>query len=70
MDGFEENDKIIVIAATNMINNIDAALQRPNRFDKKIEIKLPNSDERRAILDIHLRSKPNKLGPSDMFEAA
>ena len=42
MDGFEESDKIIVVAATNVVQNLDPALQRPGRFDRKIEIKLPN----------------------------
>jgi cell division protease FtsH len=46
MDGFEENDRIIVIAATNLSHNLDPALQRPGRFDRKIEIKLPNPAER------------------------
>ena len=38
MDGFEENDRIIVIAATNIASTLDPALQRPGRFDHKIEI--------------------------------
>jgi len=50
MDGFQENDKIIVVAATNLINNIDPALQRPGRFDKTIEIKLPEVKDRYNII--------------------
>jgi len=46
MDGFEENNNILVVAATNLIGNIDDALQRPGRFDFKIEIKLPSAVER------------------------
>lgn len=57
MDGFEENDKIIVVAATNLLDNLDPAIQRPGRFDRKIEIKLPDVTERVKILKIHLREK-------------
>lgn len=46
MDGFEENDKILVVAATNLASTLDPALSRPGRFDHKIEITLPNTDER------------------------
>lgn len=41
MDGFEENDQILVVAATNLATTLDPALSRPGRFDQKIEIKLP-----------------------------
>jgi cell division protease FtsH len=46
MDGFMENKNLIVIAATNLIDNLDDALLRPGRFDQKIEIELPNPLER------------------------
>jgi ATP-dependent 26S proteasome regulatory subunit len=42
MDGFEENDRIVVVAATNVAKNIDPALLRPGRFDHKIEVSLPD----------------------------
>jgi cell division protease FtsH len=42
MDGFEENDRIIVVAATNLASTLDPALLRPGRFDRKIEISLPS----------------------------
>jgi cell division protease FtsH len=42
MDGFQENDRIIVVAATNLAGTLDQALSRPGRFDRKIEITLPN----------------------------
>ena len=56
MDGFEENDRILVIAATNIASTLDPALQRPGRFDHKIEIQLPNVTERKAIFQIHLKN--------------
>jgi len=56
MDGFEENDQILVVAATNLATTLDPALQRPGRFDQKIEIKLPNELERVEIFKIHLRN--------------
>jgi cell division protease FtsH len=57
MDGFEENDRIIVVAATNIAKNLDPALLRPGRFDHKIEVTLPNSQARKQILKIHLSNK-------------
>jgi len=56
MDGFEENDRIIVVAATNLASTLDPALLRPGRFDRKIEIPLPSTQERMDILKIHLKS--------------
>jgi len=56
MDGFEENDRIIVVAATNLASSLDPALQRPGRFDHKIEIKLPNALDRKEIIKIHLKN--------------
>ena len=56
MDGFEENDQIIVVAATNLANTLDPALSRPGRFDRKIEISLPNAADRKEILRIHLKN--------------
>lgn len=50
MDGFEDSEGIIVMAATNLVQNIDPAILRPGRFDHKIEITLPNTDERMEIL--------------------
>jgi len=56
MDGFEENDRIIVVAATNLASTLDPALLRPGRFDRKIEISLPNPKDRLDILKIHLKN--------------
>ena len=46
MDGFEENQNILVVSATNLLDNLDPALLRPGRFDHKIEIQLPTAPER------------------------
>lgn len=58
MDGFEPHDEVIVIAATNRPDVLDAALLRPGRFDRKVVIDNPQLDERLAILKIHARNKP------------
>jgi cell division protease FtsH len=56
MDGFEENDRIVVVAATNLASTLDQALLRPGRFDRKVEVTLPSSNERKEILEIHLKN--------------
>ncbi|MFA5086714.1 MAG: ATP-dependent zinc metalloprotease FtsH [Candidatus Paceibacterota bacterium] len=58
MDGFEQNDKIIILAATNRPDVLDPALLRPGRFDRKVVINLPDITEREAILKIHSNNKP------------
>jgi transitional endoplasmic reticulum ATPase len=58
MDGLEARGKVIVIAATNRPNAIDPALRRPGRFDREIEIKVPNKKGRFEILQIHTRHMP------------
>ncbi|MHA1489526.1 MAG: AAA family ATPase [Promethearchaeota archaeon] len=60
MDGLEGRGEIIVIGATNKINNIDIALRRPGRFDREIEIGVPGTDGRYEILLIHTRGMPLK----------
>jgi cell division protease FtsH len=57
MDGFEPGASVVVIAATNRPETLDAALLRPGRFDRIVEIPLPNQRERAAILAIHVRGK-------------
>ena len=54
MDGFNQNDNIIIIAATNDISNLDDALLRPGRFDRKIHISLPQQEGRKDILEHYL----------------
>jgi len=58
MDGLEARGKVIVIAATNRPNAIDPALRRPGRFDREIEIKVPDKRGRKDILSIHSRNMP------------
>ena len=58
MDGLESRGEIIVIGATNRPNAIDPALRRPGRFDREIEIGIPNKNGRLSILEIHTRSMP------------
>ena len=55
MDGFQTNAGVIVLAATNRIDILDKALMRAGRFDRQIEIGLPDVKERQAIFDVHLR---------------
>jgi cell division protease FtsH len=58
MDGFDPATGIVVLAATNRPEVLDPALLRPGRFDRQVEIPLPNLIEREAILRVHARSKP------------
>ncbi|XZE19259.1 CDC48 family AAA ATPase [Pirellulaceae bacterium SH449] len=58
MDGLKQRENVIVIAATNLPNSIDPALRRPGRFDREIEITIPDRSERLHILEIHTRGMP------------
>ncbi|MEK7128360.1 MAG: AAA family ATPase [Patescibacteria group bacterium] len=58
MDGFEPNDKVIVMAATNRPDVLDPALIRPGRFDRKVLLDLPDRNDREEILKIHAVKKP------------
>ena len=58
MDGLKSRGKVVVIGATNRPNSIDEALRRPGRFDREIEIKIPDRDGRFEILQIHTRGMP------------
>jgi len=58
MDGFEKNTNVLVIAATNRPDVLDPALTRPGRFDRKVNIDLPDIEGRKKILEIHSRNKP------------
>ena len=58
MDGFEANEGIIIMAATNRADILDPALMRPGRFDRQVYINLPDVRGREAILKVHSRNKP------------
>lgn len=58
MDGFESNEGIIIMAATNRADILDPALMRPGRFDRQIYVNLPDVRSREAILKVHSRNKP------------
>src|SRR5262245_43005 len=62
MDGFDPATGVVVIAATNRVQTLDPALLRPGRFDRTVEIPLPNQTERTAILVVH--TLDNKLEPN------
>ena len=67
MDGFEANDGIIVMAATNRADILDPALLRPGRFDRQIYVNMPDVKGREAILKVHSRNKP--LAPDVNFKS-
>ena len=58
MDGFSTNNGVIVIAATNRPDVLDQALTRPGRFDRRVDISLPDKNARYKILSVHARTKP------------
>ncbi|MEK6266921.1 MAG: AAA family ATPase [Clostridium sp.] len=58
MSGFNESEGIMIIAATNRLDMLDPALLRPGRFDRHIEVTLPDVSAREKILKLHLRTKP------------
>ncbi len=58
MDGFDNDTKVIVMAATNRADVLDRALLRPGRFDRKVTINLPTLEDRKQIIMIHAKQKP------------
>jgi cell division protease FtsH len=58
MDGFEQGQNVIVLAATNRADVLDPALLRPGRFDRRVNITLPDRQDREKILKVHLNKKP------------
>ncbi len=66
MDGFESNEGVIVIAATNRADILDPALTRPGRFDRQVYVNLPDVKGREQILKVHARNKP--LSPDINFK--
>lgn len=62
MDGFEQGQNVIVLAATNRADVLDPALLRPGRFDRRVNIGLPDRKDREAILKVHFTKKPLAKG--------
>jgi transitional endoplasmic reticulum ATPase len=62
MDGLKSRGKVVVIGATNRVNSVDPALRRPGRFDREVEISVPNKKGRLDILKIHTRNMPLAKG--------
>jgi cell division protease FtsH len=70
MDGFEQGTNVIVLAATNRADVLDPALLRPGRFDRRVDIGLPDRKDREAILKVHFSKKPiNKQVDLDALAA-
>ncbi len=69
LDGFEEHENVVVLAATNRPDVLDTALLRPGRFDRKITLDRPHKDARTAILKVHVRKVP-LAGDVDLEEIA
>ena len=59
MDGFDKDEGIIVLAATNRADTLDPALKRSGRFDRKVQVPLPDLTGRKEIAKVHLKNKPN-----------
>jgi CDC48 subfamily AAA family ATPase len=70
MDGIDSkntaSDRVVVVAATNRPNALDPALRRPGRFDREVEIGIPNESGRKEILEIYLRKVPHTLQADDI----
>jgi cell division protease FtsH len=68
MDGFEDTGDLVVIAASNRLDSLDAALLRPGRFDRQVFVSLPDLDGREQILRVHTQGKP--IGEVDLSTIA
>ena len=68
MDGLKERGQVIVIGATNMVDSIDPALRRPGRFDREIEIGIPDKQGRLEILQIHTRLMPLEMSDDEKYK--
>ncbi len=68
MDGFEDSSGVIVVAATNKIEVLDAALLRAGRFDRRVFVELPTPKEREAILNKYLSKVPNSVNVNEIVQ--
>jgi ATP-dependent metalloprotease len=71
MDGFAQNHGIIVIAATNFPDSLDSALIRPGRFDKVVDVSIPDIAGRKAILELYakkVRPRDNQTAHADIYD--
>ncbi len=68
MDGLKERGQVIVIGATNLVDSIDPALRRPGRFDREIEIGIPDKQGRLEILQIHTRLMPMDMNDEEKMK--
>jgi cell division protease FtsH len=62
MDGFSQREGVLVIGATNRVEDLDPALRRPGRFDRTVAVGLPSADEREAILKLHVAQREVPMG--------
>src|SRR5258708_29114175 len=70
LDGFEGAQKVVVMGASNRIQDLDPALLRPGRFDRSMLVPPPDLSGREAILKVHTRGKPLNLGDVDLAQVA
>ena len=70
MDGFASNEGVIIVAATNHPDNLDEALRRPGRFDRTIQVRLPDIDDREKILRFYAANLKTKAGDIDFTQLA
>ncbi|ODQ68601.1 putative ATPase of the CDC48/PAS1/SEC18 family, partial [Nadsonia fulvescens var. elongata DSM 6958] len=70
MDGMSSSGKLVIVGATNRPNAIDAALRRPGRFDREVEIGIPDQDARLDILSINMKRVPHRLSEEEIKNVA
>jgi ATP-dependent Zn protease/tetratricopeptide (TPR) repeat protein len=70
LDGFHQDTSIVVMGATNRYDILDEALVRPGRFDQRVYVSLPDADERKTILRIHLKGIPCDIKDADLDKMA
>lgn len=68
MDGAKANDRVFVLASTNRKESLDSAILRPGRFSKHIEVDLPDAEDRKEIIDVHINKAIKISGNSKLFD--